>query len=278
MYLPSSMYNNIDNLQSNDSLTYVDVRSRLLELSGSSNLSSNGKALKARSHKVNTSTNKKKNSGKPNPTRPGKTEPTKGNLCSYCKKHNHPYESHTHKFCNRLKSARDNSASSAPPPAPSRDVVPYHANLTVNEQYDHGVALITSSLPHAVPTIPSGTAFKTANDKTYEVWIFDTAASFHISADFSYLLEPIHCHVGLTVGGGACLHASHMGLVQFDMEIGGSVLSVTLSNVLYVPDWNAACLISWRKIDMLGRFRMVGVDGIVTVPCKSDHSPVFMAE
>ena len=98
MSLPSFMHNIVDNLQSKDSLTYVDVRSHLLELSGSSNVSSNGKALNARSHKVNTFTNKKKNAEKPNPTRPGKTEPPKGNQCSYCKKHHHPYEGHTHKF------------------------------------------------------------------------------------------------------------------------------------------------------------------------------------
>ena len=156
MSLPSSMDNIVDNLQSKDSLTHVDVRSRLLELSGSSNFSSNGKALNTRSHKVNKSNNKKMNSEKPKPTRPGKTEPPKGNQCSYCKKHNHPDEGHTHKFCNRLKTAREGSSSSVPPPAPSRDAVPYGANLTVNEQHDHGVALITSSLPHPVPTIPSG--------------------------------------------------------------------------------------------------------------------------
>ena len=167
--LPSSMDNIVDNLQSKDCLTYVDVRSPLLELSGSTNLSTNAKALNARSHKVNKSTNEKKNSEKPNPTRPGKTEPPNGNQCSYCKKHNHPYEGHTHKFCNRLKSARDNSASSAPPPAPSRDVVPYPANLTIYEQHDYGLALITSSPPHPVPTICSGSAFKTTHDKTYEV-------------------------------------------------------------------------------------------------------------
>ena len=169
MFLPSSVDNIVDHLQSKDSLTDVDVRSHLLELSGSTNLSSNGKGCNARSHQVNKSTNKKKNSEKPNSTRPGKTEPPKGNQCCYCKKHNHTYEGHTHKFCNRLKSALDNSASSAPPPAPSRDVVPYQANLTVNQQSDHGVALITSSLPHPVPTIPSGSAFKTPNDKTYKV-------------------------------------------------------------------------------------------------------------
>ena len=138
--------------------------------------------------------------------------------------------------------------------------------------------MITSSLPHPVPTIPSGYAFKTANDKTYEVCIFDTGACFHITSDFSHLLEPIRCQVGLTVGGGACFYATHLRSVQLYMEIGGSVLSVTLSDVLYVPECNEACLISWSKIDILGSFRMVGEDGIITVQRKSDHSPVFIAE
>ena len=236
MSLPSCMDNLVDNLQWKDSLTYVDFRIRPLELSGSTDLSSNGKALNARSHGVNQSTNMKKNYEKPNPTRPGKTEPPQRNQCSYCEKHNHPCEGHTHKFCNRLTSARDNSASSAPQPAPSRDVLPYRSNLTVNEKYDYGVVWITTSLTHSVPTIPSGSAFKTVTDKRYEVWIFDRGASFYITADFSHLPEPIRWHVGLTVGGIACLHAPHMGPVQLDMEIGGRVLSVTLSDVLYVPD------------------------------------------
>ena len=166
MSLLSSMDNLVDDLQSKDSLTYVDVSSRLLELSGSSKLCSNVKALNARYHKVNKVNNKKQNSEKPNPTRPGKTDPTKCNQCYNCEEHNHPYEGHTHKFCNRLKSGRDNSASSIPPPALTRDVVPYRTNLTVNEQYDHGVALSTSSLPHPVTTLASDSALKTANDKT----------------------------------------------------------------------------------------------------------------
>ena len=75
MSLPLSMDNIIDNLQSKDSLTYVDVHSRLLVHSGSTNLSSNGKALNARLHEVNKYSNHKKNSEKPNSTGPGKTEP-----------------------------------------------------------------------------------------------------------------------------------------------------------------------------------------------------------
>ena len=278
MSLSSFMYHIIHNLQSKDSLTHLDVRSRLHALSGSSNLCSKGKALNASSYEVNKCNIKENNSEKQNPTRPAKTEPPKRNQSYYCKKHKYTYEDYRDKFCNRLKSARDNSEGSAPSPALLRDVIPYHANLTVTEHDYHRVALIISSLLHPVPTIPSGSAFKTAIDNTYEVWISDTGASFHIIADFSYLLEPIRWHVGLTVGGGAWLHVTHMGSVQLDREIGGSVLSVTVSDVLYVPNWNEAFLISWRKIDMLRGLRMVSEDGIITVQHKSDHSAVRIGE
>ena len=62
------------------------------------------------------------------------------------------------------------------------------------------------------------------------------------------------------------------------ITIDGSVLSVTLSDVLYVPDCNEAYLISERKIDMLSRFRMIGEDSINTIQCKSYYYPVFIAE
>ena len=122
-----------------------------------------------------------------------------------------------------------------------------------------------------------GSAFKTANDKTHEVWIFDTGASFDITADLFHLLDSIRCYIVLSVGGGVSLHATHMRSVHLYIEIGGSVLPVTLSDVLYVPDGNEARLISWRKIYMLGHFQMVGEDGIITVLHKSDYSPLFIA-
>ena len=78
--------------------------------------------------------------------------------------------------------------------------------------------------------------FKTANDETYEAWIFDTVANFHIKGDFSHLLEPIRCHVGLKVGGRAWLHATNMRSVQLYIEIGGRVLSVALSEVVKVHE------------------------------------------
>ena len=196
-YSVSIFFTDVNNLQSNDSVTYVDVHSGLLELSGSANLSGIGKALNTRSYKVHKCNNQKKNCEKPNPTGPGKAPPLNCNHYSHCQKHCHAYESHTYKFFNRLKSAQEGSSSSAAPPAPAREVVPYRANLTINEQYDHGVAFITSCLPHPVPTIPSGSAFQTANDKTYEIWIVGTGASFLITAAFSHFLVQMRCHVAL---------------------------------------------------------------------------------
>ena len=69
-----------------------------------------------------------------------------------------------------------------------------------------------------------------------------------------------------------------MESVQLDMEIGGSVLSVSVSDVLYASDWNEACLISWRRIDMQGRFRIVSEDDIITVQRRCDQSPFCIAE
>ena len=61
MSLPSCRVNIVAKLQFQNFLTYVDVRSRLLELSGPTNLSSNGKALNTQSHKIYNFNNKKMN-------------------------------------------------------------------------------------------------------------------------------------------------------------------------------------------------------------------------
>jgi len=53
------------------------------------------------------------------------------------------------------------------------------------------------------------------------------------------------------------MHATHKWNVVLDIEVPSVVLSVALTDVLHVPDWNEACLVSWRKIDETGRFWMV---------------------
>ena len=235
MSLPSSMDNIIDNLQSQDFLIYIDVRSRLLEHSGSSKRSSNSKALNARSYKVNISNNNNKISKELNPSLPEKTEPHPAKQFSYWKKHGPHCDGHTHEVYNQHKYSRIGSASAVAAPVHSRDVVPHRANRTVNEQCDHVVAFITYSLPHPVPTIASRSVFKTANDKTYEGQIFNPGTCFHITADFSRLLEPMHCHLGLKVGSEPCMYPTYIVSVPFDIEIVDSVRSVTPADVLYVP-------------------------------------------
>jgi len=114
-------------------------------------------------------------------------------------------------------------------------------------------------------------------DKTYDVWILDTGASYHITADFSHIHDPVRCHVGLTVGSGRIMHAMHRGNLWLDIEVSGHIISITLTNVLYVPDWNEACLISLRKIDEIRMFRMIREDGVIEVRKKSDNSVVISA-
>lgn len=223
-------------LQYKTSLPYFDVRSPLIILSGSSNLPSDGDAANLHSHEVDEFKDKNNNSVKQKPSRPGKTTSHKGNPYLHCKDHYHHYEGYSYEFCNQLQTDREGTSSPVPPPAPARDVIPDGVNLTMTKQYDHRVALIMCSFPHALSTMPSANTLQTINDKIYELWLFDIGACLHIIRDFSHLLELICCHDDLTIHGVACLHSTHMRSVQLDVEISSSVLSVTRSDVSYLPD------------------------------------------
>jgi len=73
------------------------------------------------------------------------------------------------------------------------------------------------------------------------------------------------------------MHATHQGNVVLSLEVPTGILSLTLFDVLYVPDWNEACLISWRKFDKTELFCMFGKDGIISVKMNSDNSVVLQA-
>jgi len=73
------------------------------------------------------------------------------------------------------------------------------------------------------------------------------------------------------------MHATHQGNVVLSLEVPTGVLSFTLIDILYVPDWNEACLISWRKFDKTGLFYIFGKDGIISVKMNSDDSVVLQA-
>jgi len=136
------------------------------------------------------------------------------------------------------------STSARPAPATGKEVVPYRASTAQELFKDNGLALIAVSRPsaHTSTSSPSsascssGPVLATANYSTYEVCIFGTGASFHITADFSHLLHPVRCHVGLTVGGGRVMHATHQRNVEFYIEVSSGVFSVTLVDILYIPD------------------------------------------
>ena len=123
-------------------------------------------------------------------------------------------------------------------------MVPYRASTTEELFSSNGLAYLVISRPSFHSASVNVPAQVGANYTTYEVWIFDTGASFHITADFSHLLNPVRCHVGLTVGGGRVMHATNQGNVVLSLEVPTGVLSLTLIDVLYVPDWNETCLIS----------------------------------
>jgi len=46
------------------------------------------------------------------------------------------------------------------------------------------------------------------------------------------------------VGARRVIHATHQGNMVLSLEVPTSVLSLTLIDVLHMPDWNEACLIS----------------------------------
>jgi len=143
--------------------------------------------------------------------------------------------------------------------------------------FSNGLAHLVISRPSSHSASVNVPAQVSANHTIYKVWIFDTGASFHITADFSYLLNLVRCYVGLTVDSRRVMYGMHQGNVVLSLEVPTSVLSLTLIDVLYVPDWNETCLISWRKFNKTGLFYMFGKDGIISVKMNSDDSVVLQA-
>ena len=274
--LPDSFSNIADNIQSKTTITYSDTRLRLFELHSSGIKVVKNRALnvKGKSTGIN-----KNNLKKSNLSCPGKSDPVEENNCSWCKKRGLPHSSDTYKTCAELK--KFNASNTSKPTSSGKEVVLYRAataqHLTSNES-GNGVAFTVSPSSPQLVLSPSRPLHNVpANYTTHEVWNFDTGASFHIPADFSHLQEPVRCHLGLTVGGERVRHATHQGNISLDVEVSSCVISVSLSDVLCVPDWNKACLISWRKIDELGRFRMIGENGIIDIIRKDDNAIVFSA-
>ncbi len=59
------------------------------------------------------------------------------------------------------------------------------------------------------------------------------------------------------------------------MVVSSIELSFVLHDVLYIHNWNKANLLSWRKLDLLGEFYLLGQDGTLEVKLKKDHTTIL---
>ena len=82
----------------------------------------------------------------------------------------------------------------------------------------------------------SSTALKARKAQTQQVWILNSGASHHITADFFCLINPVPTVVGIEVGGGQVLYSKYKGNVCLSVEIAEKESMCTLSDVLYLPD------------------------------------------
>jgi hypothetical protein len=73
------------------------------------------------------------------------------------------------------------------------------------------------------------------------------------------------------------LFSTHRGMVKLLIDVDNHVSSVTLSDVLYIPDWNNESLISWSSIDSLGISYLCAKNHIVEVRLQTNHRVTIRA-
>src|SRR5690606_5660092 len=233
-----------ENLSTQKDLTYYDVRTRLLDDSAPSD--GNGNALYSASKskkQKGKSTNKRTNQNSNQNFRKG-IPPSEE--CSYCWKRSLPSRDHKHTSCSVLTADKQKNNTSSSNTGSAKV-----ATATNSNDIETGYAFMASSestTPVDLSSLPSHFALKASAIKLPKVWIFDTGASHHITADISDLTDPVAYRFGITVGGGTVLHSTHKGTVHMSVDVGGRVIALTLSNVLYLSDWNGEPLLSWNVI------------------------------
>ena len=222
--LPKSMDNIVDNLQSKVDLSYNDIRTRLLDLNVSTNSSAD--ALFVKQHKKDRGNRGNRGNNFNNPSNRGsdsQQEKRKGippkDESSYCWKRSLPSKGHLHNECSVLKQNQGK-------PGKSDQGKSGQVNVATSEPT--GFAFSAVSL-HSTTSLDS-TAFTAFTDS----WIFDTAATEHITPNLTHLHQPVATRVGVKVGGGKILYGTHKGTAK--LRIAGSNHEASLSNVLYISD------------------------------------------
>ena len=140
---------------------------------------------------------------------------------------------------------------------------------------EHGVAFISGSINSPV-FLGEGSALLSGDiNNIWQVWILDTRASHHITANISCLSNLVSKVVDIDVGGGRTFQSSYAGSVRLSIVVSSIKLSFVLYDVLYIHNLNEANLISWQKLDLLGEFYHLGQDGTFEVKLKKDHTVIL---
>jgi hypothetical protein len=251
--ITDALPNVVDNLQTKTDLDYETLYQHLVDLHSTSASSS---ALLTHDKKGKGKQQKGKNDKK-------KDNGVGPNECSYCKKRGNTFTGHTHKDCRRLKADKAGSSSTTPAPSSGNAHVAVNPPAPLDSDSDCGIALVSSS--------------SSSRNRTREVWHLDTCASHHITADMSLLLDPQPYVIGIKVGSGTVMKSSYRGTVRLVVGVDNKDISLSLSNVLYLPEWKESNLVSWSKIAALKKCYLYGEDNRLEVRMKSDNKVIIRA-
>jgi hypothetical protein len=242
--LPASLDNVVDNLQTKENLTYNDAYQRLTDIA---DRHEQGDSPDPKANKV--SERKSKGKGKDKAT-----TNTKEKECTYCKRHypNSRYTGHIWNECFKLQKAREAEGEK-----------PVEQGKVASEEqagFKQAVSLRSSSTPLSTPK-----------------WVFDTAASSHMTNNPDILLDLRSCQGQVRIGDDSALPVKGYGSSRLTGLIPGKQPSpIVLSKVLLVPRLGHCNLLSWKAIQSTGSFFIDGTEDNIYVRKGSRNGEIVL--
>ncbi|KHJ35040.1 hypothetical protein EV44_g1498 [Erysiphe necator] len=216
--LPASYNNIIDNLTTKETLRFADVNRRLLDLNSIKPLD------------VPSSSKAYFGNGKP-------INDNKILECTYCKKHGGKYMGHIHNNCRKLQKHLDQKSKNKSQSIPQRN----KANAVMIPDED------------LFDVILNDKAFLTCSTNSSSSWILDSGCFAHMTSR-KELLSPLNHHKGVvTIANGRQIPVEGKGNLSLNLRTStGGEISVTIRNVLYVPELKGGNLISESQLELDG--------------------------
>ena len=217
------MANVVDNITTKDSMLYEEAKQRIMSVS-TPHKSTSDSALITTADKKSKRIKRKRTTGNNAAQSTGSTGSTTSSsnkTCNGCKKHRHPHEGHMWYECHKLKEEQKKR----------HEKQAESAHITTESQPETALATTdVSIIPHKSD------------------WIFDTAASSHMTSDIDKF-ETLRTHHGtVRVGGNSFLDYEGKGTCLVHPILpNGSISTVRLCNVLFVPLLGHN-LISWNVL------------------------------